>query len=108
MQNNGAITSHPVHVELVTIPALEYENLLDCRRRLDEISERLAALAKAPRSPMERDEQVATFISEQLGKMHVDNLLTACLEQFGWKRTPSKSAVYRYWKRLREGTSKPV
>lgn len=89
-------------VDLVTIPVDEYAHFLEYKKRLSEASLGLQAFAKASRSPIERDPEVATFLTERLGKMHVDKMLSECLERYGWKRTPSRSALYAFWKRLRE------
>lgn len=96
----------PVHatiagVAVVTIPLADYADLLDRK-------ERLAKLGKGehyslpPRSPIEADADVKAFFMERLGKANVYDLLRDCRARFGTARTPSKSATYRFWQRLRQ------
>jgi hypothetical protein len=88
-------------VELVTIPATLYAELLDCQRKLAELGVRQRAFEKASKSPIERDTEVAVFLAERFGRTTVKNILADCRERFGADRTPSHSAADRYWHRLR-------
>lgn len=89
-------------VQMITIPVTEYADLLECRRRLAEMGVRKTRFVKASKSPIERDPELATFIAERLGRMVVKDVQSACEDRFGPTRTPSRSAIHRYWERLRE------
>lgn len=88
-------------VEVVTIPLAEYADLLDCRRRLAELTVARAAFERPPASPIERDPELATFLAERLGRATGEAILVECRSRFGPARTPSRSALDRYWRRLR-------
>lgn len=87
-------------VEVVTIPAAEYAELLNCQRQL-------AALKRAKQgfkgwlSSVEKDAQVEAFIARRLARKTVPVIMAECRERFGADRTPSRSAIYRY--RARDG-----
>lgn len=53
-------------------------------------------------SKIELDQEVKTFIDDRLGRLTMEELLAACRERFGSDRTPSRTALYRYWQRLRQ------
>lgn len=89
-------------LQLVTIHADEYSHLLDCKKRLADAASRLEPFAKRPRSPIERNEEVAEFIRMRIGTTDMRVILAECVERFGWKQTPSQSAAYRYRERLRK------
>ena len=95
-------------VEVVTIPATDYAALLDCRRQLSELQIRSRNFMNPERgrSPIERDAAVAAFLSDRLGTMTMVKALAECEAEFGPDRTPSHSAVHRYWQRLRVAASK--
>ena len=90
----------------VTVP------LRDLRRLIDAVMDGAASqpnrsrprFAKAPRSPIDADPEIATFIMERLGRKSVRLIIAECRETFGQHRTPSHSAIGRFWTRLREGT----
>ena len=86
--------------QVVTIRAKEYAELLDCRRRLAELNALRRPFERFPQSPIERDSEVAAFIADGLGTCTLHDLRTAVLARFGAARTPSKSAIHRYWQRL--------
>ena len=88
-------------VELVTIPATEYAALLDCRRQLAECEARQRAFKVSSNSPIERDAAVAAFLAGRFGQATGTVIRAECLALFGPDRTPSRSAIYRYWGRLR-------
>lgn len=87
--------------ETVTIPWAEYRDLLICRRRLAEADIRERSFANPRRSPIERDPEVAFFIANRLGSWTIEEIRDHCSKAFGPLRTPSRSAVSRYWGRLR-------
>jgi hypothetical protein len=93
------VTSTPV--ELVTIPATLYAELLDCQRKLAEMAVQGRAFKTASKSRIERDPEVAVFLAEHLGRVIIKDIHAECLAQFGADRTPSRSAIFRYWDRLR-------
>lgn len=85
----------------VCIPVAEYAALLDDRLKLAEILARLRAFKLASKSSIGRDPELATFFGTRLGMAAVKTIRAECVVRFGHARTPSKSAVYSYWKRLR-------
>jgi hypothetical protein len=68
----------------------------------------LAKLGKAerysvpPHSPIEVDAEVKAFFMERFGKIKMFDLLGECKAKFGKARTPSRTAAYAFWKRLRD------
>jgi hypothetical protein len=86
---------------VVTIPAADYAELLDCRRRLAEVEARQRTFERPSRSPISRDPEVAAFLAERFGRLLIRDILAACAANFGKARTPSRSAAHRYWSRLR-------
>ncbi|KMO16539.1 hypothetical protein SQ03_14530 [Methylobacterium platani JCM 14648] len=87
-------------VEVVTIPLAHYAELLDCQRRLAVASIPAARYTADPRSRVERDPEVATFLAECLGVRLLKDTHAQCLRRFGADRTPGKSTIQRYWTRL--------
>lgn len=87
--------------ETVTIPFAEYRDLLDCRRQLAEAGIRESIFFHPPHSPIERDPEVAFFIANRLGSWTIKQIRDQCSKAFGPTRTQSRSAVSRYWVRLR-------
>lgn len=94
-------------IAVVTIPLRDYAELLECRRR-----DQTRAPTKPPRrwdvpprSPLERDAEVATFFSERFGTMDVLDIVEECRNRFGVERTPSRTAAYYFWRRLRDHAS---
>ncbi|MEX2617277.1 MAG: hypothetical protein WD767_14370 [Alphaproteobacteria bacterium] len=49
-------------------------------------------------SKIERDAEVREFIEKNLPVMTFAALGDACRERFGPERSPSSSAIHRYWK----------
>lgn len=94
-------------VETVTIPLAEYRHLLDCRRQLTEANVRQRSFDKPPASPIERDPEIAVFIASRLGTWTIEQIRDQCTKAFGPTRTPSRSAVSRYWARLRAPQKAP-
>lgn len=90
-------------IAVVTIPLTEYAALLECRRREKPCAAPAAARRYdvPPRSPLERDAEIAAFFSERFGAMDVLDIIAECRNRFGAKRTPSRTAAYYFWKRLR-------
>ena len=95
----------PVHatiagVAVVTIPISEYADLLEKKARLVRL-DKADRYAVPSRSPIEKDKTVRDFFMERLGKVAMVQIISDCKEHFGKARTPSKSAAYAFWKRLR-------
>jgi hypothetical protein len=88
-------------VPVVTITVAEYADLLNCRRQLAELGMRERTFNAVSRSPIERDPEVAVFIAERLGSKYLREIREECAKQFGRRRTPSMSAIHRFWLRLR-------
>lgn len=92
-------------VEVVTIPIAEYAELLDCRRRLAVLEvDRGFISSKGKKSRIDRDPELAAYVANRLGRAEVKTIRAECIERFGADRTPSRSALYRYWDRLRSPT----
>lgn len=87
--------------ETVTIPASEYADLVECRREFAALRARVSRVYGASKSPIERDAEVAAFIAEAIGRLTAEEVRASCLARFGPERTPSRSAVTRFWQRLR-------
>jgi hypothetical protein len=92
-------------VEVVTIPLSDYRDLLDCRRQLAELRVRADPKMRTARSPLDCDPELAAFLAERFGRMPVDRALDQCRARFGQARTPSRSAAFRFWDRLRGAKS---
>lgn len=86
---------------LVTIPLTDYQALLKARLDLDQSGISFKQLSKPSRSTVERDPEVAVFISLKLGLMTVTEIEKAVKRSFGASRTPSRKSIYRYWAKLR-------
>lgn len=50
-------------------------------------------------SPIDRDPELAAFIRPLLGREPVARIVAICAAKFGPDRTPSKSAIHRFWQR---------
>lgn len=87
--------------DTVTISVAEYHELL-AFKLASKVSQGIAPLPS--RRPVENDVEVALFLAGRFGKIPMTRLLEECNERFGWKRTLSKSAAYRYWLKLRKQT----
>lgn len=98
---DGAKATAVAGVHVVTIPLAEYADLLECRRFRDLHRSRTGRYAPAPRSPIECDPAVATFLEQRFGKASLKVILEECRRDFGAGRTPSRAAAGRYWQRLR-------
>lgn len=88
-------------VELVTIPVSHYAELLDCQRRLAALRVSEERFCTDPRSRVDRDPEVAAFLAECFGRVLLKDTYTECRERFGADRTPGRTTIQRYWKRLR-------
>lgn len=96
------ITATIAGVPVVTIATAEYADLLECRRLVAELREKGKRFAVPPRSPIETDAEVAAFFAERFGRVDVMAILAECRDRFGADRTPSRTAAYAYWQRLRQ------
>lgn len=92
-------------IPVVTIPRSEYAALLEAKRRIDIIDARERRYPVPPRSPIQADAEIADFFKERFGKDRMEDIVRECARRFGKDRTPSRTAAYAFWKRLREGRS---
>lgn len=88
-------------VDLVTITASEYADLLQSRLALRQMTIDARCLTKTRLSAIERRPEVANFLVMGFGRVPMKTLLAQCRKRFGAKATPSKSAAYRYWQNVR-------
>ena len=86
--------------EPVILSADEYAALLNDSEQLSALLQGVGAI-DYPRSPIDRDPEIAAFLAARFGKQPVGEILEDCLKAFGWARTPSRSAAYRFVWRLR-------
>lgn len=83
---------------LVTITKQEYDELVAFKAA----SRVPLNVADVPsRSPFQNDPEVISFLAGKFGHVPMIELLEQCSSKFGWRRTPSASAAYRYWQKLR-------
>lgn len=78
-----------------------------------DITEKLTLLKRlriieAGKSPILTDTELALFILDELSRSTIKTVHDKCLERFGEKRTPSKSAIHRFWYKFREYFCKNV
>lgn len=104
-QDRAPESATELPIPVVTIPLAEYSALLEAKKRIDVIDTRERRYPVPPRSPIQVDAEVATFFRERFGKERMEAIITDCASRFGKRRTPSRTAAYAYWKRLREGRS---
>ncbi len=96
-------SAEPMAVPVVTIPLKDYTELLEAKARIDIIDARARRYSVPPRSPIQVDAEIANFFKERFGTERMEDIIRKCAGQFGVARTPSRTAAYAYWKRLREG-----
>ena len=89
-------------IEVVTIPLAHYAELLDCQRRLALGEVTPLRFVADLRSRIDRDPEVANFLTECFGRMLLKDAAAGCRERFGATRAPGKSTIQRFWARLRE------
>ncbi len=94
------IRSTVAGIELVTIPVSHYAELLECKRQLAAAGISDLRRTADLRSRIERDPEVAAFLAECLGTRLLKDTYASCLERFGPGRTPGKTTIQRFWKRL--------
>jgi hypothetical protein len=90
-------------VAVVTIPLTDYSDFLALRAQLERLG-KAERYPVPPRSPIEADQEVKVFVTERLGKARVEATLQECRSRFGAHRTPSRTATYRFWQRLRRAS----
>lgn len=95
-------------VDFISIPLSHYLNLMErtvegCRTSSVTGPVSMAQLAAHAGSPIYLDHEVADFLYAEVGRLTIDQARTACRERFGDSRTPSRSAINRYWLRVRQG-----
>ena len=82
-------------VEVVTISAAEYAELLASRDLLDTIA---GGEDGRPHSPIDADPKLKAFIAARLGAMPLTEIAEACRKEFDG-RSPSISALHRFSQR---------
>lgn len=95
-------------VPVVTIPLDDYRALLMCHDRLAAVRRQAIPFGASSRSPIETDSVISTFFIERFGTMRMEKIVDECRRSFGKKRTPSRTAAYAYWKRLRARAAGPL
>ncbi|CAI9400698.1 hypothetical protein ANOBCDAF_00541 [Pleomorphomonas sp. T1.2MG-36] len=111
--NEAVSAQFPLHaiiagVPVVTIPLADYASLLENSAKLSKLG-KAERFPVPPRSPIEIDSEVKAFFVERLGKLNMIDLLRDCSSRFGASRTPSRTAAYRFWQRLRRtGSAEPT
>lgn len=88
-------------IELVTIPLADYVHLVRCKQRLMESQISHEQLLKPVQGSIEYNPEVATFLAMRFGVKPMKVILKECRRRFGKGMTPSQSAAYRYWQKLR-------
>lgn len=88
-------------IAVVTIPVRDYEKLLIKSQQLEIQQLRLKHFTPG-RSSIDRNPEVASYLADNLGLVPLKELLNCCTLRFGSDLTPSRSAAYRYWARLRK------
>lgn len=105
MADEDHIKSIVAGVSLVTIPLSDYADLLDCKRQLAERAISHDQVMSPARSRIERNPEVAVFLAQNFGLAPMKEILRRCRREFGRSSTPSQSAAYRYWAKLRKEAS---
>lgn len=87
----------------VLVPFALYVQLMHERK---ELAERKAhsdiILGRSGKGVLDRNPEVAFFFMQSIGTCPVESLIKKSKRKFGLARTPSRSAVYRYWERVRK------
>lgn len=97
----GCPLRDPAAPPLVLIPLADYQALVAAKKKSDLNTLSFKQLSKPARSTVERDPEVAVFITLSLGLMPVREIVRQVRKRFGRRRTPSTQAVYRYWDKIR-------
>ncbi len=95
--------------DFVLVPVADYVCLLHIRRQLEGLhADRNIILGRAGKSLLDRNPDVAHFFIQNLGRYSVAILLKKCRRKFGSARTPSRSAAYRFWDKLKASQKKSI
>lgn len=90
-------------VKFITVPLAHYLGLVavggGAKAEAGPVS--MAQLAARAGSPIYLDPEVADFLYAEIGHMTLEQAREACAARFGANRTPSRSAINRYWQRVR-------
>lgn len=84
-------------VEVVTIPASHYSELLAAKALVEKTL--CEQRRRFPRSPIDANPAMRTFITERLGKMRIVDIAAECRKEFGCAAT-SKSSIHRFSTRM--------
>lgn len=93
-------------IPFVTIPRSDYSELLAAKKRIDIIDARARRYPVPPRTPIQADAEIADFFKTRFGTDRMENIVRECARRFGAARTPSRTAAYAYWKRLRDSETR--
>lgn len=88
-------------IEFALVPVAQYTELLEYKRLWEAHGIRKMYIEHRPRSLIDQDPALASFFADRLNKMGLAGALAECEAEFGAERTPSSSALQRYWSRLR-------
>jgi hypothetical protein len=61
---------------------------------------------KGKAARVDSDDELREFLDDHLGRMTLEKVTMACKDKFGSERSPSRSAIHRYWKNSRRTRSK--
>jgi hypothetical protein len=54
-----------------------------------------------PASMIDQDVEVRLFLEDRLGRMTLNEIVEKCKFKFGASRTPSRTSIHVFWKKLR-------
>jgi|GEM_PF-6397834 len=80
----------------VTIPSEEFVELSQLRQYRDAASLKLSQTRLKSHSKIARDPEVAQFVVQCAETMILREIVAECIEKFGPKRAPSRSAIHRF------------
>ena len=97
-------------IDIVIIPSAEYVRLGGSESLAYDHHPVDASIAKLVdkirpfggwKSDIDKDREVALFVADAALSMSLSQAQSACVARFGAQRSPSRSGIARYWKRLR-------
>lgn len=88
-------------LEFALVPVAQYIELLEYKRLWEAHGIRKIHIERRPRSPIDQNPELASFLAGRVNKMALADALAECQAEFGVEHTPSRSALQRYWSRLR-------
>ena len=97
-------------IDIVIIPSSEYVRLGGSETLSYDHHPVDASIAKLVdkirpfggwKSDIDKDREVALFVADAALSMSLSQAQSACIDRFGVERSPSRSGIARYWRRLR-------